>query len=110
MLIDTRCKTARCVADIEKYGERYHGVHALRSPSSIMPDAVACCERCGGHTNGSDWKHACKKCGKDVQPGELVGFFVPHRCVECDAKVVADEIARGAVCSSCGSVHSYCCC
>ena len=109
MKVDIRCKTPRCIGDIAKYGENYHEVHAEKAPD-FMPDAVAKCGRCGGYTNGTDWKHVCKMCGKEMQPGELVGWFVPHRCSECDAKVVAEDKAKGRICGRCHQVISYCCC
>lgn len=108
-----KCTTPRCVEAIEKYGEHYHGVHDVGSwfpGSERMPDAVAKCERCGGVTNGEKWLHACAMCGKEVEPGKLVGFFVPSRCSECDAKVVAEQRADGRVCGRCGQVIAYCCC
>lgn len=80
------------------------------APPVFMPDAIAQCEWCGGYTNGTDWKHVCKHCGKEVAAGELKGFFVPHRCAECDAAIVAKQRAEGDVCGLCGSVRSYCCC
>lgn len=111
-----RCITPECVDSISKYGENYHGVCPLAAfgevlPPAFFPEAVAKCQRCGGYTDGKgNWKHVCAKCGKEVAPGELRGFFVPHRCTECDAKVVAADKAAGRVCSRCRQVLSYCCC
>lgn len=110
MKSEIRCATERCASDIAKYGENYHGVHELGSPPDFMPEAVAKCERCGGYTNGEDWKHVCQNCGKNVEPGELLGLFVPHRCRECDAQIVAQERAAGRTCGRCRQVMSYCCC
>jgi hypothetical protein len=108
--IDLRCATTECVSSIAKYGEHYHSVHAVDKAPAHSPDATARCERCGGHHNGTEWKHVCKMCGITVESGALRGFFVPHRCAECDAKVVAADRARGAICRRCNEVHSYCCC
>lgn len=104
-----RCATTRCIESIAKYGEHYHSVQPGKGQSS--DDSIqANCERCGGGWNGATWIHACKMCGKTVQPGELKGFFVPHRCVECDVKVIAKDKAAGNVCGRCKQVFSYCCC
>lgn len=107
---DIRCKTEKCIAVIAKYGEHYHGVNTVTDAPEFAQDAVAKCERCGGYTNGTEWKHVCQMCGKEVKPGELVGFFVPHRCHECDTKIVVNEKAGVKVCGRCGKVHAYCCC
>ena len=112
MKSDIRCPTPRCTGYIEKYGERYHRVVTvgLGGPPKFMPDATDLCEGCGGYTNGSEWKHVCRVCGAEVEPGDLVGFFVPSRCKSCDDEIVAKEKAEGRVCSRCKTVFSYCCC
>lgn len=108
--IDLPCATERCMNDIAKYGAHYHRVHSANPAPSHVPDATALCERCGGYHNGTEWKHVCKECGKAVEPGALRGFFVPHRCAECDAKVVAQQKAAGNICGRCNTVTAYCCC
>jgi DNA-directed RNA polymerase subunit RPC12/RpoP len=108
--IDLRCATPECIDAIAKYGEHYHSVHSKDSAPQHVPDATAVCERCGGYHNGTEWKHVCKVCNKEVEPGQLRGLFVPHRCAECDAKVVAQQQTSGNVCRSCNTVRSYCCC
>ena len=105
-----RCATDECVSSIKRWGDHYHSVSPVTNAPKFMPDAVAMCERCGGYTNGDSWKHVCKMCGNDVAAGKLLGFFVPHRCKECDEKVVAKEKADGKICRRCNRVYSYCCC
>lgn len=101
-----RCPTPRCVEDIAKGGERYHSVYDGRTKD----DYVAKCERCGGKFDGAVWQHKCGACGKQVEPGGLVGLFVPHSCPDCHHKAVEAEVARGAVCSQCHQAFSNCCC
>ena len=105
-----RCATPRCIKDIADWGEHYHDVHDSNHEKSLYPTATANCNRCGGHTDGTTWWHKCKMCGKDVEPGTLKGFFVPHRCKECDEKVIANDKATGNICTLCHTVRSYCCC
>jgi len=105
-----RCTTEKCIEAVEKYGENYHGVHVVDNPPDFMPDAIAKCERCGGFTNGTEWKHVCKICDVNVEPGKLTGLFVPHRCGDCDKKIVAEEKAKGKICRLCNEVYSRCCC
>jgi hypothetical protein len=102
----TRCATQRCIDDIKKYGEHYHGVYDGKETDSYE----AICERCGGKLIDGEWVHKCKACGKTVQPGELTGLFVPHKCSECEEKVAKADISRGAVCSMCRKPYSRCCC
>jgi hypothetical protein len=108
--IELPCATARCADAITKYGAHYHGVHSVGTAPAHVPDATALCERCGGYHNGTEWKHVCKMCGISVEAGKLLGFFVAHRCAECDAKVIAKERAAGQMCRRCNTVMSYCCC
>lgn len=98
------CATPRCIGDIEKYGDHYHSVHDRADHAQ--------CEWCGGKTEdgGQTWAHDCVKCGVSVAPGDLLGLFVPHRCKECDAKIIAKDRAEGRMCRRCGTVFSYCCC
>ena len=109
---DIRCQAKKCMEVIAKYGDAHHRVMdmSVHKPPAFMPNAIALCEGCGGYTDGTEWKYRCVMCSKDVPPGELVGFFVPHRCKECDTKVVAQEKASGKICSRCRQVYSYCCC
>lgn len=108
-----RCTTPRCVSDIAAYGERYHSVHPVKpgQAPATAAGATAKCDHCGGfHLADGTWKHVCKSCGTDVQPGELRGYYVPHRCQACDDKLVAAQHARGDVCRRCHTVTAYCCC
>ena len=110
-----RCQLARCKYSIKAYGENYHSVYPLtafghEAPPKEMPDAVAKCSRCGGVTNGEKWIYVCVVCGKEVPPGELYGFFVPHKCRECDQRIVAEEKKAGKICPKCHNTYSYCCC
>ena len=107
--VSAPCATPRCKESVAKSGGRYHRVFSSEPPS-FMPDAKALCNSCGGYTNGVDWLHVCRECGKLVAPGELKGLFVPHNCPECDARIVTEERAAGKVCRLCHSVYSYCCC
>jgi hypothetical protein len=97
-----RCETLRCIDDIAKYGPQYHAVYDRAEGQ--------CCERCGGKFNGTAWRHTCKHCKTEVQPGELVGLFVPHSCEACHEKVIADQVKRGAVCGGCKRAFALCCC
>jgi hypothetical protein len=108
--IELRCATPKCADAIAKYGELYHNVHSIEKAPEHVPDSTARCERCGGYHNGTEWKHVCKMCKAPVEAGELVGYFVAHRCKACDVKVVAAEKARGAWCNRCNNTFSYCCC
>lgn len=108
--IDQRCETPECKSSIEKYGAHYRSVHSVDKVPAHMPDATAKCERCGGYSNGAEWKHACVKCGAAVAAGGLVGLFVPSRCKACDDVIVAQERASGRVCGRCRDVMSRCCC
>lgn len=103
---EVRCETPRCVADIAKWGEHYHSVHDKEQDGISYQR----CERCGGARHDGKWQHKCKSCGVDVAPGELRGFFVPHRCQACDDKVVAQQKAAGDICRRCHTVTAYCCC
>lgn len=109
---EIRCATERCKNEVAQYGEHYHSVYLLfiESPPSFMPDAIASCQRCGGYTNGTDWKHVCKRCGKGVEQGTLTGLFVPHRCKECQKAVVAEQTASNQRCLRCGKVVANCYC
>lgn len=99
-----RCPTERCASELARYGENYHGVY--EKTDHLL------CERCGGKSvdRGVTWTHDCVNCKANVQPGQLLGFFVPHRCKACDEKVIADDRARGHICRRCNQVFSYCCC
>ena len=69
------------------------------------------CERCGGVCCVDDqWKYVCKKCKKEVEPGKLVGLFVPHLCVNCETKIASSEKASGNICIMCRQPRSRCCC
>jgi hypothetical protein len=106
-----RCETEKCINAIVKYGEQYHRVHdAYEYPPLFMPDAIAVCEQCGGHTNGKEWSHVCKGCGKTVNPGELVGLFVPHLCKECLNKAIENDKRAGRICRMCHEPYCLCCC
>lgn len=108
----TRCATPRCVNDIEQFGERLHSVHPVSpgcAPAQVA-GATDHCSRCGGFFVAGAWRHVCRDCGTEVQPGELRGMFVPSRCPACDDKVVAEQRTTGSVCTGCKQVYAYCCC
>ena len=104
-LVDIRCISYSCAKRTTKR------VHSLWLPApKFMPDAIACCEFCGGYTNGKIWKYVCNKCGSDVASGELVGLFVPHLCRDCLKKIVEEQSRVGDVCGMCRQVRVNCCC
>lgn len=106
-----RCETPRCMESIEKYGEQYHMVYDRMNSTWVPEGLIAKCSRCGGVMREEGvWEHKCKKCGKDVEPGELIGLFVPHVCHVCENKVVETEIKIGNVCRMCRQPWSRCCC
>lgn len=107
-----RCPTKKCASAIEQYGEHYHSVVDMeyQRPPTFMPDAVACCERCGGWTNGETWIHQCQECGINVEAGGLRGLFVPHLCQPCEQKKADANIAAGRICISCRKPFGRCCC
>ncbi len=110
---EIKCPTPSCAGYVERYGESYQNVYPLSqsaTPPAFLPDAIAQCQSCGGYTNGSEWKHVCRKCSAEVEPGALVGLFVPSRCVPCDEVLVAEEKAKGRTCIGCGKVSSRCYC
>lgn len=106
-----RCETPKCINTIKKHGEQYHRVYDtyVHTPD-FMPDAIARCENCGGYTNGIIWKHVCNTCGKEVEPGKLVGLFVPHLCQECLNEAIERDMQSGNVCTVCHQPRSLCCC
>ena len=103
------CKTPRCMEYIEKYGSNYHYVYDNKN---WMPEEyIAKCDGCGGHLDKDlNWIHKCKTCGKTVNPGELVGLFVPHNCEDCQIKIIEEDKRTGNICRLCGSPRSVCCC
>jgi hypothetical protein len=107
-----RCTTPSCVITIAKYGGQYHMVSDITPAQApkFMPDAKQSCGYCGGYFNGTTWKHACMKCGVDVEPGTLVGLFVPHQCTSCKEKERAHDIATGNICGLCRKPRSECVC
>ena len=106
---DLVCATPKCIDAIIKWGAHYHSVYPGQG-NWKNESIIANCNRCGGGWNGKEWIHACHMCGVAVEPGALKGFFVPHRCDECDKKVVAADKAAGRICGRCKTVFSYCCC
>lgn len=100
-LDDIACPVAACVRWRESYG---HGRIYRRDDGSVR------CEGCGGEIRAGVWHWQCKVCHAVLEPGALKGFFVPTRCEACDAALVAEQKAKGQVCSGCRSVFAYCCC
>ncbi len=69
------------------------------------------CERCGGKWWGNeDWRYTCTRCETSVNPGELVGLFVPHLCKSCLKERIAEDKALGRRCSMCSKTYTECCC
>jgi hypothetical protein len=93
----TECPTPSCVEMAEKYGGRVTDTQYHKNPT---------CECCGGQRVDSQWKHTCKKCGKNVEPGQLGGLFVPHLCPDC----LAHRRATDVKCSRCRQPDIDCCC
>lgn len=76
-----------------------------------MMDATLMCEHCGSFGNDAGrWISECKKCGKEVENGSLVGLFVPHLCRDCLKAIVEDQERRGHVCTRCRTVYACCTC
>lgn len=102
---EIRCVTPRCLADVAKFGEHYHSVHD-------KADGSALCDRCGGEQlkPGAPWRHVCRNCSSSVEPGQLVGLFVPSVCEPCLEARRADELRRGARCLACGKAYCDCYC
>jgi hypothetical protein len=71
-------------------------------------NGVLTCENCGGisHDGGKTWKHECRTCKVTVEPGKLVGLFVPHLCVPCENA----EAAKSGTCGNCRQRLNRCCC
>lgn len=106
-----RCETPRCVENVEKYGDRYHRVFERATSNWVPEGCIAKCERCGGVMREEGvWEHKCGSCGIDVEPGALVGLFVPHTCKECHDKHVDQDRKSGRICRMCGKPYSLCCC
>ena len=94
------CPTPRCVEYVEKYGDAYKRV------TDTEFNKHPTCEGCGGKLIDGQWQHKCKKCGQDVEPGQLGGLFVPHLCPSC-----LDRARKtGARCPSCRKADIDCCC
>ena len=102
-----RCATPSCIKAIKEHGEDYHRVY---EPRFLSDDYEAKCERCGGIFKDSKWQHICSYCGKEVEPGELRGLFVPHGCADCIKEIAEAERKSGQVCRMCGKVYSQCYC
>lgn len=103
-----RCATPRCVADIAKWGEHYHDVYPAYA--GRVEGATDLCQRCGGMFDGATWRHVCAKCGTEVEPGALVGLFVPHMCQPCMGALVTEQEATGDICRACGKANALCYC
>jgi hypothetical protein len=101
-----RCVTPRCVATIAKYGENYHMVYDRDGTDGVAHS----CEFCGAESVNGAWVSRCKHCGKSVDPGTLVGLFVPHSCPDCQEALRQKQIAEGSVCRRCKSAYLDCCC
>lgn len=115
MKSDIRCQNQSCKDSIAAWGENHHGVHVVDYDVPHLKNVttnkiIAMCERCGGHFDGENWFYVCKSCGKQVEPGNLMGLFVPHRCQDCDTKLVEEQKRNGDYCHNCKSVIAYCCC
>lgn len=84
-------------------------IHEEHKPS-FMSDARYQCVKCGSYTNGKEWKSVCTICNVDVPEGKLVGLFVPHRCGDCNERIIKEEQEKGKVCRMCNKVYSRCYC
>lgn len=108
------CPNPRCVAAHNRWPKgnkeliSVPEVHACRSDH--VPGSIARCGHCGAYWTGKVWVYRCLKCKKDVLPNTLKGMWVPHSCKECEDKDIAEQKARGAVCTTCRNVFSYCYC
>ena len=96
-----QCNTPECSSRIFPWG---------REPHNYIKHARHVCESCGGVYDGETWQHVCAHCGRNVQPGELTGLFVPHNCVECERKITEQNIRNGNICGLCRQPRNKCCC
>jgi len=103
------CPTPRCVKHTAHYGTRVAEYYLPKKPDT-MPDATHICQSCGGVYNGERWDHVCSQCGEHVEPGAMVGMFVPHMCKACEEKIAARDVQTGRVCGRCRKPYSRCCC
>ena len=99
------CETPKCIDHAAKWGSKPSAYYLPTVPDH-MPDVTHICQHCGGVYNGERWDHVCSKCGATVQPGELVGLFVPHLCQGC----LDEQVKHDRKCSLCGKPVSLCCC
>ena len=103
---DIMCTTPKCIEAKQKYGKHYHSV--VDSPHH----KETLCERCGGIYDPKQkaFIHTCKDCGNEVNAGELVGLFVPHKCTPCLEKTRDEQRKKGHVCGICKQCYCDCCC
>jgi hypothetical protein len=111
---EIRCRTPRCVERVRERGENCHDVYertdAGYPPNHYLPGTVAECGHCGGHTDGVQWRHRCRRCGTDVEPGFLTGLFVPSRCVDCQKAMEEEDRSANRRCRGCRALSINCCC
>lgn len=105
-----RCPTPRCIEIVERHGPAYIRTEPVRFPRDGEEEADLQCSQCGGVRINGEWRHWCRKCGTVVEPGALVGLFVPSQCTTCHTARVAEERARGNVCGRCNQAYALCCC
>ena len=106
------CATPLCAEYRQKYDQ--HRVYDRNTesylPKGWLADTVAWCEQCGGHTDGKTWRHVCKSCGAEVEPGKLQGLFVPSRCPACQQSAEDDDRKNNRRCRMCNALSINCCC
>lgn len=103
------CPNPKCIADHKEYPKGGH-IHVPEVHEFHARGSLARCGNCGGYWDGKEWTHQCIKCKKFVGQNDLRGMWVPHSCEPCENADIAAQKARGAICSTCRNVMSYCYC
>lgn len=98
------CQTPKCLENFAK------GYWANDRAVMVRHVDVPTCQYCGGKWIGGQWVHRCSKCKAVVEPGQLVGLFVPHLCGACLEKALAADRAAGRICRMCHVERTMCCC
>jgi hypothetical protein len=106
------CPNPKCIADHKRWpkGNHIHVPGVSESSWNAVPGSIARCYNCGGYWDGQKWTHKCGKCLKEVGQNDLRGMWVPHSCEPCESADIEAQKARGAICSRCRRVSSYCYC
>jgi hypothetical protein len=90
------------------YSKKYRGGKSSVFDSTGL--GLLVCETCGGSFKDGVQQWVCGKCGKEQEPGTLVGLFVPHLCKSCLESIRQYEITTGKICRLCRHPYCECCC